>query len=153
VPGTDEFWFTQSDLSRWELFKQYQRIRKAWGNDSSKQQKLEAKIRELEATVEELKHKRDVAIQCYEQLREAQHTEEELTRFAFYARDRVKILNAGLRIFRVIGHTKELRELTFLVPGKTATWKKCESFDAKKALTERVKELEQDEQIIFDNHL
>jgi hypothetical protein len=153
TPGTDEFWFKQSQLSHWELFKQYQRLREAWGNDSSKQQKLEANIRDLEAEVKDLKRKRDTAVQCYEQLREAQHTEGEMTPFAFYTEDRIKILKAGFRIFRVLGHMKELRELTFLTPGKTATWKKFETFDTKKALKERIKELEQDERIIFDNHL
>jgi hypothetical protein len=78
--------------------------------------------------------------------------------FGWHTADREKICNAGLRIFRVvIGDLTRPAELRELLPSKNGiiqrTWQNSEYFDTKAALKRRIKELEQDNHIIFENRI
>jgi hypothetical protein len=80
----------------------------------------------------------------------------QLLEFGFFMRDREKIVHAGLRLLRVgqrLG-TNELQELKALKSGgKGYSFQIIEKFDTKAAMQRRIKDLEHDERIIFENHL
>lgn len=90
-------------------------------------------------------------------LRESQRSED----FSFYSRDCDKIMRSGLRLFRVDTQEKMIKEYTPVnstsMEGVNmenyGSWKHFEKFDTKKALKERIVELEDNPTHIFENHL
>jgi hypothetical protein len=69
VPGSEEWWFTRTDLTPWDMFQQYQYFRKHSGDAKSREYALDAQIRALKLEIEDLKKKRDTAVECYQKLR------------------------------------------------------------------------------------
>jgi hypothetical protein len=76
-------------------------------------------------------------------------------------RDRMKLLEAGLRVFRVDEHTCTLKEFK---RGKTTSyegdapsglgsWQKFEQLPTKAAVKRRIQELDQDAQIVFESRI
>jgi hypothetical protein len=77
-------------------------------------------------------------------------------------RDRMKLLKAGLRVFRVDAHTCTIKEFKW---GKTSlnegidpsseqgSWQKFEHFPTKAAVKRRIQELDQDARIVFESRL
>lgn len=92
-------------------------------------------------------------------IRDAQTAEDDTLHHSWYSRDMDKMLRAGLRIFRVCERELLLKEYSRVIGGVgspdyiSGSWKHVERFQTKKALKERMAELEQDEHIIFENHL
>jgi hypothetical protein len=82
--------------------------------------------------------------------------------FGFYMRDREKIIKAGLRLLRPGGRRNayEIQELLPMKSGKRTpsgqieySFQIIEKLETKAAMQRRMKELEQDDHIIFENHL
>lgn len=77
------------------------------------------------------------------------------------SRDLDKILQAGtLKVFSISEHEKLIKQYT--IANSTiaevdkitwGSWKTFERFDSKKAMMERVRELEQESDVIFDGRL
>lgn len=90
----------------------------------------------------------------------AQQTEQETLRpedaFRFYHADREKICYAGLRLISPRGEFGK-HQLQEMLPNKNGnpghTWQKLEEFPSKAALLRRVKELEDDANVIIERHL
>lgn len=76
-------------------------------------------------------------------------------------RDRMKLLEAGLRVFRVDEHTRTLKEFKpcktteheGIDPKSLGSWQKFEQFPTKAAVKRRIQELDRDDHIIFESRL
>jgi len=68
--GTEEWWFTRSEMTAWDHFQAYQYYRKKSGEEQSHIYKLDAEIRALKLDVQQLTKVRDLAIESYEKLRD-----------------------------------------------------------------------------------
>jgi hypothetical protein len=69
-------------------------------------------------------------------------------------RDRMKLLNAGLRVFRADGHDCTLKEFKLSKTNVSeGSWQKYEQFPTQAAVKRRIQELDQDDHIVFESRL
>lgn len=182
IPGTPEFWFNKCELDAWQLFLRYSSYRKENGTLQTQLQHQTHKIENLTEENARLKEKLDQAATEYFKVRKREddlkeqllaeqqnitgEPDDDIDQH-IKGIDRDKILRAGLRQIRVSVYQlvdgKQHISLKEYTPATNTTgrddsviigsWKTLETFITKKALKDRIKELEQNEHVIISGRI